>query len=304
MTLAVDEGFMRDALASGLYSDFVITCQGRMFKVHKVILAASSEFFRALLRNDCQVCHVCDIRLMFISLTVCQETRDGKVDLAEDDPEIIALLLKYLYTGVYGIGQVKKAAFPTTRKRGTNDLEVPIPGKELKRRRGAKTSAVPGGLVPSSHSSKKDSEEEPLDHVTLFDQRTRVYAAADKFGVSILKDVALELIRSTSFDTLFKDKKFPVVAERVLKTTSPDDRQLRLFLIKGCVQVCSGAPRKPSVEISWQAEAVKIDVVRDIDSIMIRYEPMAWRLGLQMCAGMARLPTLEEVEFYEYSESP
>jgi hypothetical protein len=45
-------------LLSGLSSDFTIVCQGMPFKVHKAILYAGSQFFKAMLGGDWVVCIV------------------------------------------------------------------------------------------------------------------------------------------------------------------------------------------------------------------------------------------------------
>lgn len=46
----------KELMATGTYSDFKVICDGKVFAVHKVVLASGSEFFKGLLRNDYQVC--------------------------------------------------------------------------------------------------------------------------------------------------------------------------------------------------------------------------------------------------------
>ena len=66
-------------LESGKYSDLTITCSERKWRVHRSIVCLRSSFFAS----------ACD--------TDFQEATTGKVDLPEDDPEIIDLVLNYPY---------------------------------------------------------------------------------------------------------------------------------------------------------------------------------------------------------------
>ena len=45
----------RELLESGHMSDFLITCQGREIKTHKVILATVSDFFKLLFKHNFKV---------------------------------------------------------------------------------------------------------------------------------------------------------------------------------------------------------------------------------------------------------
>lgn len=43
-------------LTSGIFSDLTITCQGREFKLHKLVLYTQSTYFRKLLGGQFKVC--------------------------------------------------------------------------------------------------------------------------------------------------------------------------------------------------------------------------------------------------------
>ncbi|XP_014550697.1 hypothetical protein COCVIDRAFT_20927 [Bipolaris victoriae FI3] len=74
---------LKSSLASGAYSDFKITCGSDTYKVHKVIVCNRAGFFaRAVSFGG-------------------QETESGKLDLPEDEPETVKLLIQYLYEGEY-----------------------------------------------------------------------------------------------------------------------------------------------------------------------------------------------------------
>lgn len=62
-------------------SDFTITCGDRKFFVHKAILSARSDFFAAMFRHDMKEV----------------KEKEGKIEKME--PDILDLVLCYLYTG-------------------------------------------------------------------------------------------------------------------------------------------------------------------------------------------------------------
>ena len=62
-------------------SDFVVQCQGKEFYVHQYILTQQSEYFEGLLRND------------------CVESKEKKIVIQDFEPEVVEILLRYLYNG-------------------------------------------------------------------------------------------------------------------------------------------------------------------------------------------------------------
>ena len=81
------ESFAR-FLGSGRHSDFVIECRGHIFKVHKTLLCAKSEFFDRL----------CDSSF--------QEGFSARVQLDDEDPATVARMLLFIYTNAYPISDV------------------------------------------------------------------------------------------------------------------------------------------------------------------------------------------------------
>jgi hypothetical protein len=65
------------------FSDFTITCEGRVFKVHRCFIAPHSRFFEKACSG------------MF------KETQERKIDLKEDDPNMVELMIKFFYTFDY-----------------------------------------------------------------------------------------------------------------------------------------------------------------------------------------------------------
>ncbi|RYO70402.1 hypothetical protein AA0113_g3234 [Alternaria arborescens] len=70
-------------LKSGAYSDLTIACGSDTYKVHKVIICGRADFFARTLNFG------------------GKESESGVVDLPEDEPTIVKLLIQYLYEGEY-----------------------------------------------------------------------------------------------------------------------------------------------------------------------------------------------------------
>ncbi|KAF2439775.1 hypothetical protein P171DRAFT_500463 [Karstenula rhodostoma CBS 690.94] len=71
-------------LASGEYSDLVITCETKRWNVHKAIICPRSHFFAAAVR-----------------FPVGKEKEDGVIDLPEDEVSRVEHMLTFLYTSEY-----------------------------------------------------------------------------------------------------------------------------------------------------------------------------------------------------------
>merc|ERR1711962_166881 len=79
----VANSFASDCLNTGQYSDCVITCQdGTEFKCHKIVLAPKSRVFHAM-----------------FSAENMQEAMQSQLRIVDIEPNTLAALLKYLYTG-------------------------------------------------------------------------------------------------------------------------------------------------------------------------------------------------------------
>ncbi|KAK0658766.1 Kelch repeat and BTB domain-containing protein 4 [Lasiodiplodia hormozganensis] len=63
------------------FSDFTIACGGQERKVHRIILNASSGYFQAMFRVP------------------CQETISGRLELPDDDPDLVWWMIDYIYHG-------------------------------------------------------------------------------------------------------------------------------------------------------------------------------------------------------------
>ena len=62
-------------------SDFIVECRNEKFYVHEMILKDQSEYFEAILRND------------------CLENKGKKLRIEDFEPEAVEALLRYIYNG-------------------------------------------------------------------------------------------------------------------------------------------------------------------------------------------------------------
>ena len=54
---AVNNGMLSELLQTGKFSDCTIICQGKEFKLHKVVVCAQSPIIAAALEKASKVCH-------------------------------------------------------------------------------------------------------------------------------------------------------------------------------------------------------------------------------------------------------
>ncbi|KAM0716714.1 hypothetical protein Q7P37_008159 [Cladosporium fusiforme] len=94
-----------ELLDTGLFSDFTVTCNGDIYKVHKAVLYAHSEYFRKMLQSTFKVTlHLIDItsihsqsRRIHQANLYPQETHTNTADLSAEDPTILKHLIHYIY---------------------------------------------------------------------------------------------------------------------------------------------------------------------------------------------------------------
>ncbi|PNP79354.1 hypothetical protein FNYG_07430 [Fusarium nygamai] len=85
------------ARESGEFTDFTFACNGRNIEVHKIIICSQSPVFRAACAGQ------------------FKEAFSGTYDLTSHQPDMIQLMVDYLYTGDYSIdmGETDDAATST-----------------------------------------------------------------------------------------------------------------------------------------------------------------------------------------------
>ncbi|KAF2867320.1 hypothetical protein BDV95DRAFT_610733 [Massariosphaeria phaeospora] len=103
-------------LASGEYSDLVITCGDDKYNVHKAIVCPRSGSFAAAVR-----------------FTVGREAEDNKIDLPENDPAVVKLLVQFLYEGEYEPVPSKAVSAPVPDSPRGSFLSTPRSPPELQK---------------------------------------------------------------------------------------------------------------------------------------------------------------------------
>ncbi|KPI40374.1 uncharacterized protein AB675_7479 [Cyphellophora attinorum] len=172
-------------LQHGHYSDLTVTCQGHTFSAHKsILISKGGDFFeRAICAGFA-------------------ETEKSKIDLPEDDPNIIARILRYIYTADYDACIVFDPLAALSKKSGRE-----------------------GAVDESQYIGSRPAKA--LLHAHMF-------AAATKFGNYSLKQSA----RRAFFRELTDGGRYGPCLHRdlpdvqrlfaeVYESTPPDERELR-----------------------------------------------------------------------------
>ncbi|KAI7289663.1 hypothetical protein KC343_g4719 [Hortaea werneckii] len=81
---------LKRAFDSSDHTDLTIICQGRQWKVHKVLLCAQSEWFE----TSCAGCW--------------KEGQEGTITFKDDHPQVIEAMLRWFYEHDYGTSQDTK----------------------------------------------------------------------------------------------------------------------------------------------------------------------------------------------------
>lgn len=91
-------------LESGNFADVTVTCGARTWKLHKLILCSRSRFFDKALSAPYKVGAARTLPMSQLidpadPLVLCQEAVDRVVNIQQQDPEAIDVVLKLIYGG-------------------------------------------------------------------------------------------------------------------------------------------------------------------------------------------------------------
>ncbi|GKU04926.1 hypothetical protein FLAG1_07662 [Fusarium langsethiae] len=235
-------------LRTGVYSDLTITCGTDKYAVHKAIVCSRSSFFAA----------ACDGEL--------KEAKTGEIDLPEDDPVAVKMMIRYLYTQNYTpplvpiapeaekastqkpepesdsvkrrrVGQASPSGFSSTSTINTS------PGSTHNQSRGQGSTARRGGFggspsgphnpsnafssAPAAPAPDPPSPMQPSNLVL----HAKIYALGEKYGIKDLKDLALFKFTKEAADH-HHSKSFMHVAHYVYGSTIKQDRGMRNAVVQ------------------------------------------------------------------------
>ncbi|KAL2158848.1 hypothetical protein VTH06DRAFT_4040 [Thermothelomyces fergusii] len=171
------------------YSDLTIICGDHEFNVHKAVICPRSSFFAK----------ACD--------SLFQEGSTGVVSLPDDDPQIVKLMLHYLYHLDY------------PRQPGATQGRITVSKAEIP------DSLKYTGIVIARNDRVPKSFEEPNLSI-----HAKLYALAEKYDMQTLKTLALEKFKEeVKFHWNTDD--FVRAAEEAYTSTLESDRGLRNVVV-------------------------------------------------------------------------
>ncbi|KAI7763707.1 hypothetical protein LZL87_011564 [Fusarium oxysporum] len=171
-------------LKTGDYSDFVIICGQARHKVHKAIICPRSDFFK--------------------------ESQTGEVELPDDDPFAVSMMIQYLYHQTYTI--------PHDANLIPEDQRFPT-----------------AALAPVHPPQEPASYDSIIPYVSL-SVHYKVYALGEKYGINGLKALAVYKFETEGEDEFrtsinyFED--FIRVMKEAYACTAEGDRPLRDAVVR------------------------------------------------------------------------
>ncbi|KFA53218.1 hypothetical protein S40293_10031 [Stachybotrys chartarum IBT 40293] len=168
---------LKGLYSSREYSDLVISCGRKEYHVHRAIVCTQSDFFSTACRAG------------------LKETQEGKVDLPDDDPRLVHIMVHYLYHFDYDIQLQYKRSH-------SDGLETDGDGTDV---------------------------SEPI--VDILVTHAKVYALAEQYMIRGLKAVALRQFKAAATVSLDIND-FLQATWEVYTSTIDDDRGLRDVVVE------------------------------------------------------------------------
>ncbi|KAL2006817.1 hypothetical protein VTN00DRAFT_9485 [Thermoascus crustaceus] len=215
-------------LSTGEFSDFTIVCGDSEWKVHRVILCAQSQYFRVI----CKECY--------------REGTSRRLELKEEDPDVIQAVLSFLYTDDYETDVIGDS----------QDANGRDTGEEEEIHNGSTLSTTE---TETNEEPPKVGAEQATVHAyaALVNRHVQIYACADRFCISHLKNLAAErfqeqlsLLLGHLEDSRDKGKVLAAIIPEVYQTTPSTDRQLRDILAEKIAEAIPGLLAEGNDEIA------------------------------------------------------
>ncbi|KAK4939979.1 hypothetical protein LTR10_019831 [Elasticomyces elasticus] len=230
-----------DLLKSGQYSDFIIHCQGYEFKLHRAVVCVASP----MLNKACSGSF--------------KEAKEGRIDLSEDDPAILARVILYLYTNDYDVADLP--AFFEGMIRNTG-----------------------------SQTAQTDSSDGSANRITYSPELLRVialvYKSADMLGIERLKvDASARFLALAK--TVCNMAKFAEPLKVMFDSTRENDLHLRVPVLTLCLEKYAAIAKHQSiVEVIMQYEptvwSIKKSLLKSAKSEKTIAEETLWKVRAQV----------------------
>ncbi|KAF2251310.1 hypothetical protein BU26DRAFT_280646 [Trematosphaeria pertusa] len=231
---------------SGKYSDLTIICGDKRYSVHRALLASRSTFFDGACRNP------------------FRESETGVIDLTEDDPEAVEHMVHYFYHLDYLSKPLSRssslrssgARSPRFSRRAPKKVNFALVEDPLLAMASAAGSAMPM-TPPEEQANQFDAldasaklpetptadqfTEDPFDAVTAEPEadverphlitHAKVYAIAEKYGISGLKSLARKKF-THQIEAHINSDELPEACQEAYESTVDTDRGLRDVIIQ------------------------------------------------------------------------
>ncbi|KAI8938336.1 hypothetical protein NX059_005987 [Plenodomus lindquistii] len=222
---------VQELLTSGNYSDLTVKCGNDVYKVHKNIVCSRADFFARAIKFG------------------GKEAEENEIELPEDQPEVIKLLMQYLYESEYEPrlpdGKTSSHAVSTAARWRHIDKDAQQAGEITH----YCTRYVDNSSSSTScpHNCTRCSSNcvgyicdvclcQPLvlpingaaDQLLY---HSKLYEIADKYNVTGLKELAKEKFWRASA-RFWDDPAFAVAAHHAFSTTPDHDKGLRDIISK------------------------------------------------------------------------
>ncbi|KNG50713.1 hypothetical protein DDE82_003395 [Stemphylium lycopersici] len=239
----------KDLLASGAFSDLTLTCGADTYRVHKNIVCSRADFFARAVKFG------------------GKETEQGQVDLPDDEPFIVKLLIQYIYEGEYEpclpdddySSVVATETKPTSKKkhRNSHTYNYGFPHSCLPYRYSCNDPNVCPHHTCGSHCGYQCAEftcatckpnpptiQGPPDQLIT---HAKMYEIADKYNVTGLKELVKEKF-NRACQNFWDDANFAIAAHHAFSTTPETDKGLRDVVSKTIAEHMEALVKKPEVE--------------------------------------------------------
>ncbi|KAG4292324.1 hypothetical protein FPRO06_13577 [Fusarium proliferatum] len=166
-------------LKTGDYSDLVIVCGQARHKVHKAVICPRSDFFKAACGSG------------------FKEAQTGEIELPDDDPFAVSMMIEYLYHQKCTIPWDAKLVPEDQRSPAVTSPPATAPSKKTRHSFSGDSFTIHPRLHPLQGTFFSASlSEEPGSHKSLVLYQNlhvhyKLYALGQKYGIEGLQDLAI-----------------------------------------------------------------------------------------------------------------